>query len=231
MLSLVGVALAGLLLGVKHALDADHLVAVATIASESGAGWRAASVGAWWGLGHTAALAIAGVAVITLGITFPPWLTWWMELAVATALVGLGATTLYALGRGHTVHLHVHRHGDRWHAHPHVHYRDEGGTAEHSHHGAADLRALAFGLLHGFAGSAGLFLLVLATQPSSLAAWCYLAAFGAGSTAGMATFGLLLTAPLRWQRHRFALWQRRLRGLAAVASVLVGLLLGYELLL
>ncbi|GIW45893.1 MAG: hypothetical protein KatS3mg077_3175 [Candidatus Binatia bacterium] len=224
------VALAGLVLGGKHALDADHLAAVATMASESSNRWRAAAVGALWGLGHTLALALAGVAVLHVGVTIPAWLTWWLELLVAVSLVGLGASALWALWRGRTVHIHVHRHGSRWHAHLHLHKQPHGvEEVDHSHHGVLSARPFAFGVLHGLAGSGALFLLVLATQPNAWVAWCYLAAFGLGSTLGMTAFSLLFSAPLRFAALEARRWHTRMRAFAASASLVVGLVLGFSL--
>lgn len=231
MSSTITVALAGLVLGFKHALDADHLAAVATIASERHSRLGAASVGALWGLGHTAALALAGVLILGFGVSFPAWLTWWLEFTVASSLLWLGGSTLWALARGDRVHVHVHQHGGRWHVHPHTHRNDVTNRNSLSHHSAWHVRPFAFGLLHGFAGSAALFLLLLSSQSDTVAAWCYLVAFGASSTAGMTVFSFLISVPLNAAARTLSGWHTRLRALAATTSIVVGIVLGYELLM
>lgn len=227
MSSLAAVALAGWMFGIKHALDADHLAAVATLASEKCSGWRAAWVGTLWGLGHTAALAFAGAAIIGLGVAFPPWLTWWLELTVASTLLWLGGGTLWTVLRGHMVHVHLHRHGSRWHVHPHAHAGATHDPRASNHHGPQRMRPLAFGWLHGLAGSAALFLVILSSQPSPAWAWCYLACFALGSTTAMTAFSCLVAVPLRRTQPN---WQLCIQASAGVASIAVGLALGCELL-
>ena len=106
----------GFVLGLRHALDVDHLAAVSTIVSQRRNLWRSSLVGALWGIGHTAALLAAAVVVIGLHAEIPPRLAWGLELGVAVMLVGLGLNLLRTLWAGGTLHHHVHAHGSR--AHP-----------------------------------------------------------------------------------------------------------------
>src|SRR3989304_6301911 len=111
----------GFFLGLKHALDVDHLVAVSTIVSERKGFWRSSAVGAFWGLGHTASLLAVGLLVIAFHFQIPPKAALGMEFAVAVMLVALGANVLWKIFRGATFHLHAHQHSGRLHVHPHLH--------------------------------------------------------------------------------------------------------------
>lgn len=190
----------GFALGVTHALDADHLVAVATIVSERPSTRRAAAVGAMWGIGHGAALSLVGIAMLVFRWAMPAWLAGWFELAVAAMLVGLGAQAMRR-GLRPAAHVHVHTHDGTVHAHRHVHLHSHG--AVHGEHDGA-LHALAHagrrpfvvGVAHGLAGSAALTLLVVGTIASPMAGAAYLAVFGLGAVAGMTLLSALLSLPM-----------------------------------
>jgi hypothetical protein len=217
----------GFALGLRHATDADHIVAVTGLLD--GAATRspgaAARIGALWGLGHMAAILAAGGAVVALRVAIPAWLEWILELAVALVLMGLGARILLQCFRGR-FHFHAHWHG-RW---PHVHLHHHGPDAPpHDHaqhlprmpHGRAPLL---IGAVHGLAGSAALALLVLATIPSRAQGAFYLLAFGAGALAGMAAFSALLSWPLgRFVRRE--VWLRGIRFAAGTANAGLGVFL------
>ncbi|HEU4370178.1 MAG TPA: high-affinity nickel-transport family protein [Methylomirabilota bacterium] len=233
----------GFVLGLQHATDADHLVAVATIASRERRFIDGALVGAFWGLGHMTTLGVAGAIVIAFGLRVSAGLATGLELVVAAMLVALGVLRLRDAARGaadvppehlladhdhggaEVVHSHSHDHADAAHAHPHVHPSRRlldvlgGGRA-----GLAG-RAAMVGAVHGMAGSAAVTLLVLATLPTAAAGVVYLVVFGAGTLAGMTA----LTAVMAWP-VALALRLRRARRLLAVgtgcASIAFGLLYG-----
>jgi ABC-type nickel/cobalt efflux system permease component RcnA len=117
----------GFVLGLRHALDVDHLAAVSTIVSRRRSVWRSALVGVAWGAGHTTSLLAVAVGVIALHAEIPPWVEQGLELGVAVMLVGLGARLLHGVLRGDALHAHSHAHAGRPHRHPHWH-RD-GGAA------------------------------------------------------------------------------------------------------
>jgi ABC-type nickel/cobalt efflux system permease component RcnA len=213
----------GFLLGVRHALDLDHLAAVSTIVGER-RGLRGSSlVGALWGLGHTAALLVVAALVVAFRTEIPPAVAHGLELAVALMLIGLGVNLLRTLWMGGRIHVHVHDHDGRRHAHPHVH-----GAAE-AHEGAGHhapwrrRRPFLVGLVHGLAGSVGLMLAVLATISTPALALAYVVAFGCGSIGGMAAMSALMGLPLAVAAERFSRAEVALRACAAVASVVVGL--------
>ncbi len=217
----------GFVLGLRHALDVDHLAAVWTIVSQRRSVRSSSLVGAVWGLGHTASLVAVSLVVIGLRTEVPPRLGALLELVVAAMLVGLGANLLWTLRRGARLHLHDHEHDGRRHVHLHVH---AGAEDPAHHHGVrAARRPFLVGLVHGLAGSAGLMLAVLATIPSRSLALAYVAVFGAGSVGGMLAMSALLGVPLVLAAERFARAERALRTCAAVGSIVVGLLLGWEL--
>jgi hypothetical protein len=215
-------------LGLRHALDVDHLAAVSTIVSQRRSAWSSSLVGAVWGLGHTAALLAVAVAVVAMHAEIPPAVARGLELGVAAMLIVLGVNLLRTLWRGGRVHLHVHAHGGHAHVHPHVHGAGADDAGEH-HRVAVGRRPFVVGLVHGLAGSAGLMLAVVATIPSPGVALAYVAVFGCGSIGGMAVMSALLGLPLLLTSDRFARAEGVLRLTAALGSVAVGLRLAWEI--
>ncbi len=119
----------GFILGLKHALDADHLIAVATIVSERKRLWSSSIVGALWGVGHTFSLLLVGILVVALKLEIPERMALAMELGVAAMLVLLGLNVLWKVFKGEIVHVHVHEHHGHKHIHPHIH----AFSTEHEH--------------------------------------------------------------------------------------------------
>jgi len=217
----------GFVLGLRHALDPDHVVAVSTIVSESRSIGRSSLVGTFWGLGHTAALLAAGIAVIGLKLNIPRHAAQWMESAVAGMLILLGLKAVRTAFRGWRVHRHVHVHDRREHAHFHVH---AAGEPAHNHRHLLSFGTQPFlvGLVHGFAGSAGLMILVLGTIPSAIAGLAYIAMFGLGSTGGMLLMSSLISLPFVWTARRFELFTQGLQFLVGFGSILFGCFLAWQ---
>jgi len=213
----------GLVFGLKHALDADHLAAVATIATQKKTVLQSGIVGAIWGFGHTVALLVIGTIVLALRVEISPQLAALLEGGVACMLIYLGIGTLRELARGAHLHVHPHRHGEHWHVHPHMHAPEHG--ADHDNH----RRPFAVGLVHGIAGSAALMILVAASTPSLGTGLVYIASFGIGSIGGMIAMSALVSLPALWSAERFAGLNTTVRGAAGLFSVAVGLFLGYEI--
>jgi ABC-type nickel/cobalt efflux system permease component RcnA len=212
----------GLVFGLKHATEADHVVAVSTIVSEHRSLWRAAVVGGLWGAGHTASLVVVGVFVLTLRVAVPAGVADWLEFGVALMIIALGVNAVARALRGRgDAHLHRHRHGGVEHAHLHFHEQDSWqaeGAAGHTHAVARiGLKPVLVGAMHGLAGSAALTLLVLAQIESAALGLLYLAVFGVGSVLGMMLMSGLVGLP-------FALGARRLGGLNYGLQVAVGAL-------
>ena len=181
----------GSLLGVRHALEPDHLAAVTTLVSRERSSIRAAMLGACWGLGHTLSLVVVGALLIVLRKEMPAALTEVFELGVAVMLIALGVrAVLQAVRQGSDGPERLHRHGPVVHSHA--------GVASHLHVGHWTLarRPLLIGAVHGLAGSGALTALVLATLPTTASQLSYMALFGLGSTFGMAALSGLLGWPL-----------------------------------
>ena len=214
----------GFVLGLRHALDVDHLAAVSTIVSQRRSLWRSSLVGGLWGLGHTASLVAVAVAVIGLHTEIPDSVGHGLELGVAAMLVVLGLNLLRSVLAGR-VHLHQHTHGARGHVHAHLHPH---GSSAHDH-GPSGRRPFFVGLVHGLAGSAGLMLAVAATIPNPVLALAYVAVFGVGSVGGMAIMSALFGIPALLTGDRFANADTILKLCAATASVTIGLRLAWQI--
>ena len=224
----LGLLAVGFVLGLRHALDVDHLAAVSTIVSQRRSLWSSSLVGAVWGLGHTASLLAVGVLVIGLHTAIPPAVAHALELGVAVMLIGLGASLLRTVRRD-TIHHHAHTHDGHHHVHPHVHPVGSGGDVAHHHVLGAGRRPFLVGLMHGLAGSAGLMLVVLATIPSPALAVAYLVVFGVGSIGGMVAMSALLGVPLLLASERFARAEAVVQSAAALCSITIGLLLAWQM--
>ena len=213
----------GSLLGMRHALEPDHLAAVSTLVTTERTGYKAALLGICWGLGHTLSLVAVGTALVILRAEMPARVSDLFEFCVALMLIGLGLRAIYLAARqGPAGPVHAHHHGGRLHVHP--------GAPAHIHIGAWTLarRPLIVGAIHGLAGSGALTALVLATLPSTTARLTYMALFGLGSTLGMAALSGLLGWPLaRVGSHRTL--ARAVSLVVGCVSTLLGLAWGYPL--
>jgi len=225
----VSILALGFVLGLKHAVEADHLAAVSTLASERQSLLGSSLVGALWGLGHTISLMIAGIAVILLHFQISERTSQALEFCVGVMLVGLGANALRKLASGGHLHIHVHEHGGHLHAHPHIHEKAH-DDEPHTHHGLQlGVRPLLIGMVHGMAGSAALMLLVLTTISSALVGLLYVVVFGVGSVGGMMVMSTLFALPARFTAKRFTRANFALRGLAGLFSLGFGLFMVYQI--
>ena len=215
----------GFVLGLRHALDPDHVVAVSTIVSECKSLRRSSLVGTFWGLGHTFSLLIVGVAVIALKLTLTERVTAWMEFGVAVMLVGLGVKALVSSLRGWKLHAHKHEHGGPPHVHLHVHRPGEAEVHQHRHVLGLGIKPFLVGMVHGLAGSAALMILVVATIPSAIAGLIYIAVFGVGSVGGMLLMSSLISLPFLLTAGRLSIVGRALQVLVGVFSVGFGIYL------
>jgi len=218
----------GLILGVKHALDADHVIAVSTIVSEYQSLKWASLIGAFWGLGHTTTLLAVGLAVILLRLTIPVWVALGLEFLVALMLIFLGVSILWRSFKADKLHLHPHEHNPKSHAHFHVHGNPQEDHA-HAHPFSSMRKPFIIGMVHGLAGSATLMLLVLSTIPSAIAGLTYIVIFGLGSVGGMLVLSSVIGLPFILTARRFTLLNRWIRVVAGIASVGFGLMLGWEI--
>ena len=179
----------GLLLGLKHAFDSDHLVAVSTMVTRERSPWCSLWIGLSWGLGHTVTLLVVGLVVIGLKKQIPPPLGLSLECLVGVVLMALGLATLYDCWRKQ---LHAHRHIHAGAVHTHFHTHVDSPAHQHFHPPRLGLKPVLIGMVHGLAGSAALMLLVLAAIPSPALGLVYIAIFGCGSIVGMGLVSLLM---------------------------------------
>jgi len=198
-MTLGAILLFGLLVGMQHALEADHVAAVSSLASGEHQPRAIVRHGVVWGVGHALTLmAVAGAAVL-LGATIGPGLAAGLELAVGVMLVLLGGQVILRLVR-ERVHFHVHQHADGTvHLHAHSHrgettHRPE--RHEHRHVEPFPLRSLCVGVMHGMAGSAALIVLSATAMPSPALGLIYILLFALGSVAGMALLSTAIALPL-----------------------------------
>lgn len=219
----------GFLLGMRHAIETDHVAAVATLVARSSSHRRAVFQGAVWGLGHTVTLFLAGSVVLFLDTVIPEQLAHGLETAVGVMLILLGGDLIRRMLRDR-VHFHSHRHADgtvHFHAHSHAGQDRPHAQIHHEHeHARFPARALYVGLMHGLAGSAALILLTLSTVDAPAVGLLYIALFGVGSIGGMAALSVVISVPLHGAR-RFTWLHNGIQTAVGVVSIAVGISLFY----
>jgi len=222
----------GLVFGLKHATEVDHVVAVSTIVSQQRNVWRSTLVGAMWGAGHTASLLITGVLVLTLRIAIPERVSHWLEFAVALMIIGLGAIALWrSLVKRSDVHVHEHSHDNVSHVHIHFHEtatRHEEARPHNHAVSAVGIKPVLIGAVHGLAGSGALTLLVLTQIQSAWVGFFYLAVFGLGSVLGMVLMSGLIGLPFALTARNIGRVHRHLQTTAAGLSIAFGLWYAYQ---
>jgi high-affinity nickel-transport protein len=251
MLSGLSVVALGFLLGMRHAVDPDHVIAVTTIVTRQRGLRRAALTGMLWGLGHSLTIVAIGAGLILFNQVLPVRVSLGLELSVGIMLIVLGVATIRsyvlapraaaaAAGASRTVHSHAHSHGDYVHSHPHGH-----DPEQHPHQpdrtpvAALDrllgrislyehVRPIVIGVIHGLAGSAAVTLLVLAAIDSAALAILYLLVFGVGTIAGMTLVTMSMVSAFHYADRSDRL-SRRLALASGIASVAFGLFMAYEI--
>src|SRR6202162_4609775 len=256
MITLLSIIALGFFLGMRHATDPDHVIAVTTIVSRQRSIRHAALIGVLWGLGHTITIFLVGSAIILFGVVIPPRLGLTMELSVGLMLILLGILNLTGFTRWVTEtfkpaadpahqhihsHAHPHVHGDFIHSHAHSH-----DPAQHGHAPEATpvgwmdrvfgqlglyqaVRPLAVGLVHGLAGSAAVALLVLTTIRDARWAIAYLLVFGVGALAGLLHTTPALAMPFKQSQQRFARGNHALGVASGLLSLACGIFIVYKM--
>ncbi|MBI2935074.1 MAG: hypothetical protein HYY29_05845 [Chloroflexi bacterium] len=239
----------GVTLGLRHAFDADHLVAVSTIVGRYRNPLRSLWVGISWGLGHTTTLLLAGLAVLFFKLTLFEEYSHVFEAAVGVMLVFLGLQVFWSLLRN-KAHLHSHEHPGETHLHVHPH----NSTRGHNHHSATAsarfvpppifriisgvnsylnrilgkpifrLKSYLVGTVHGLAGSGALMLLVVTAMPTMETGILYIVVFGIGSTIAMGVTTIFISMPFSFSGRR-PWFNRVLQIVAASSSIFLGIFL------
>lgn len=238
---------AGFLLGMRHATDADHLAAIATMLSRTkklGAAWL---LGMFWGLGHMGTIFFTGTLILLLKVKVPPSLEHALEFSVGILLVFLGILNLKGVSWaewGIPRHSHPHEHKKEpslpaeSHHFPGQEAQDQEKAHEHLHIHPSEsllqslgsnsvLKALGIGIIHGLAGSAAISLLVLASIPGPGLGIVYLLIFGLGTLAGMLVLSLLMEASILWILEKYPAERLLARGTGAL-SLLLGAYIMYN---
>jgi len=249
LLTVVGI---GFLLGIRHATDPDHVIAVTTIVSRQRSIRHAGLIGILWGLGHTLTILFVGAAIILFNLAIPPRIGLTMELAVGLMLVLLGVLNLTGItqwitnwstpvhNHAEVIHSHTHRHGEDFHKHVHGHAPDVHIHLEPLSQDSPQtalqrigiyqlLRPLAVGIVHGLAGSAAVALLVLTTIRDPRWAIAYLLVFGVGTIAGMMLITMVIGAPFAYTGKQFAPFNRGLGVVSGLVSVAFGLFITFHI--
>lgn len=209
----------GFVLGLKHALDADHVVAVSTIVSQTKSLKKSLLAGAIWGVGHTITLLLVGLIILIFKLTIPDKLALSFELIVGVVLVVLGVDVLRKVIK-EKVHLHEHQHGSSVHTHLHPH--KESWSHDHTH------RSFVVGMIHGLAGSATLMLLVLTTVRSVFQGLLYILIFGIGSIIGMLIVSGIIGFPFLLLA-KFGKINNSVKILAGTISIVLGFTIMYKI--
>lgn len=258
MMRLFAILVLGFFLGMRHATDPDHVIAISTIVSRQRTVRQAALIGILWGLGHTLTIFVVGVVIILFSVVIPPRIGLTMELSVAVMLILLGVLNLTGImrwinevlvpGHGPVIHSHPHSHGDYVHNHYHMHGRSGQGSGVGERIETIPdfrppspgpwlarlglyqvLRPLIVGVVHGLAGSAAVALLVLTTIQNPIWAAAYLLIFGFGTIAGMMLITAAIALPFAYTGGRLARINRHLGWASGVISLGFGLFLTYQI--
>jgi len=223
----------GLVLGLKHSIEPDHVVAVSTIVNEYRNPFRAFWVGISWGLGHTTTLFLVGIIIIALRLTIPERLALFLEFAVGIMLVALGAQVIYNYWKRK---IHQHEHGHELDAHRHFHSHETGPEHSPIHHvlravGKPFLRKKSYfiGTVHGLAGSAALTLLVLTYIDSPLVGLTYIAIFGLGSVLSMGVMTIVISLPFVLSANRLPNLNSFIQAGVGALSIVIGVIWMYKI--
>ena len=235
-LSIIAILTIGLVFGLKHATEVDHVVAITTIVSRHKNIFHSALVGALWGAGHTVSLLIVAAIVLSLRVTIPEAVSGWLELGVAIMIIFLGFSALRrALRESAHVHVHQHNHDGLSHKHIHFHEREtrhEPALQSQHSHAVSRLgwKPILIGMMHGLAGSGALMLLVLTQISSSWLGFLYVATFGFGSIVGMLLMSGLIGLPFAFSSRKLTHLHQGLQTVAAVFSICFGFWYAYQVL-
>jgi len=223
----------GFLLGMQHALEADHIAAVSSIAARRTGVQDIIKHGLTWGLGHTLTLFVFAGAAILLGHAIPDYLARPLETAVGIMLVGLGANVLWRLWRDR-VHFHQHRHGDgttHLHIHSHANETTPHERSVHMHEHGFRWRSLLVGLMHGMAGSAALLVFAVSQAANPVYGLLYVLLFGVGSMFGMGALSTVIAVPLAVSARWLTWANRGLQIIVGMITIGIGVMTVYSTIL
>lgn len=229
---MTAVLLLGFLIGMRHAVEADHVAAVASLVTRSHSFAESIRMGSVWGIGHTLTLFLFGSMVVLMDEMIPERLAMQLEFAVGIMLVVLGVDVIRRVIR-ERIHFHVHQHGDgvrHFHAHSHVGEKEhESSKHDHEHPRKFPLRALFIGMMHGMAGTAALIVLTLQAVPSPVDGLIYILIFGLGSVVGMALLSAIIMVPIYHSSRRLTWMYNSLQTTVGIGTLLLGSYVVFDL--
>ena len=250
MISFLSIVAVGFFLGMRHATDPDHVIAVTTIVSRQRNLLKAAMTGIFWGIGHTLTIFVVGTIIILFDVVIPARIGLSMELSVGLMLIVLGVMNIASFMRSaraispqdsEIVHRHPHSHGDYVHSHAHGHTPE---THPHSHQQTPltwldrlfgriglyqQLRPLVVGIVHGLAGSAAVALLILTTIRNPHWAIAYLLVFGVGTIGGMMLITMSIASAFNFFGKKQEKFSQRLGLASGLVSLAFGVVLAYQI--
>lgn len=215
----------GFVLGIKHAIEPDHIIAVSTIASQSKKLSRSTLAGVFWGIGHTATLFIIGIILIFMKGEIPEKWAMSLEFLVGIMLVYLGVTTVFSLKN---IHVHQHEYDGEEHKHIHSHIHSGKHEHQHQHKNVSYLKSMLIGLVHGLAGSGAMVLLTMSTVKSVWEAAIYILIFGVGTVIGMLFFTTIIGIPFVFSAKKISL-NKTLTQITGSISIVFGIYYMYNL--
>ena len=226
-MTMVNTLLLGFLIGLKHALEVDHVVAVASLASKTTSVREGLTLGISWGLGHIITLSIFSSIVLILDTVVSAQLALTLEFSVGCMLVFMGGTIIQNIAKKR-IHLHMHNHSDgTTNLHFHSHLQDN-VEHQHTHTQQFSIRALLVGMVHGMAGSAALIVLTLDSVSSIETRLIYIFLFGVGSVIGMALLSLLMIIPLRRFEYAANRTYQSLQVFIGLVTLFLGMIIMYD---
>ncbi|TSI05782.1 sulfite exporter TauE/SafE family protein [Lysinibacillus sp. BW-2-10] len=222
-ISFLSILALGFVLGIKHAIEPDHVIAVSTIASQSKKLWRSSLSGVFWGIGHTATLLIVCLILIFMKGEIPEKWAMSLEFLVGIMLVYLGITTILSLKN---IHLHQHKHDGEEHKQAHEYE----GQHKHNHQlkNVSYFKSMLIGLVHGLAGSGAMVLLTMSTANSAWEGAIYILIFGVGTVIGMLFFTTIIGIPFVFSAKKLSL-NKILTQIIGVISTVFGFYYMYNL--
>ncbi|MFC4801592.1 sulfite exporter TauE/SafE family protein [Neobacillus sp. GCM10023253] len=215
----------GFVLGIKHAIEPDHVIAVSTIASQSKKLLRSSLAGVFWGIGHTATLFIIGIIIILMKGEIPEKWAMSLEFLVGIMLVYLGVSTVLSFK---SIHIHQHEHHGEDHKHVHSHTHMGKHRHKHKHQNVSYLKSMVIGLIHGLAGSGAMVLLTMSTVHSVWEAAIYILIFGVGTIIGMLFFTTIIGIPFVFSSKKVGL-NKSLTQITGLISIVFGIFYMYNL--
>jgi len=212
-ISFLSILALGFVLGIKHAIEPDHVIAVSTIASQSKKLLRSSLAGVFWGIGHTATLFLVGIILIFMKGEIPEKWAMSLEFLVGIMLVYLGIATILSLKK---IRMHQHTHDGKIHKH------------NHQHKNVSYLKSMLIGFIHGLAGSGAMVLLTMSTVNSPWEAAVYIFIFGAGTVLGMLLFTTVIGIPFVFSAKKLSM-NKMLTQITGVISTVFGIYYMYNL--